>query len=260
MMWTRENLSLPPRTRKPRASGLTVVIDNGAPTGYFEDVVSSASDHIDMIKFGWGTALVTADLEQKIACLRAHEVEYFFGGTLFEKYYSQGKVDAFHDLCMRHGCRVVEISDGTIELSKSEKGRCISRFARDFTVLSEVGYKDSERSEHLHPARWIEYMRADLEHGARYVITEARESGTSGICRPDGALRFGLIEEILASDVRADRIIFEAPNKSLQTYFIKRVGPDVNLANIALSDPIALETLRLGLRGDTLLALDAYIS
>ena len=103
MMWTHENLSLPPRTRKPRASGLTVVIDNGAPTGYFEDVVSSASDHIDMIKFGWGTALVTADLEQKIACLRAHEVEYFFGGTLFEKYYSQGKVDAFHDLCMRHG-------------------------------------------------------------------------------------------------------------------------------------------------------------
>jgi phosphosulfolactate synthase len=260
MMWTHEELSLPPRTRKPRASGLTIVIDNGAPTRYLEDVIASASDQIDMVKFGWGTALVTADLESKIASLRAHGVEYYFGGTLFEKYYSQGKVDAFRALCLRHGCRVVEISDGTIEVSKSEKARCISQFARDFTVLSEVGYKDSERSQHLHPARWIEYMRADLEHGAQYVITEARESGTSGICRPDGELRFGLIEEILASDVRANRIIFEAPNKSLQTYFIKRVGPDVNLANIALSDPIALETLRLGLRSDTLLALDAYIS
>ena len=121
---------------------------------------ASASDQIDMIKFGWGTALVTADLEHKIACLRAHEVEYFFGGTLFEKYYSQGKVDAFRDLCLRNGCGVVEISDGTIELSKGEKARCISQFARDFTVLSEVGYKDSERSQQLHPARWIEYKNA----------------------------------------------------------------------------------------------------
>jgi phosphosulfolactate synthase len=258
MVWEHEELALPARAQKPRTSGLTVVIDNGAPTRYFEDVIASASDQIDMVKFGWGTALVTADLEQKIACLRAHDVEYFFGGTLFEKYFSQGKVDAYHDLCARHGCRVVEISDGTIEMAKGEKGRCISQFARDFTVLSEVGYKDSDRSQHLHPARWIEYMRDDLEHGARYVITEARESGTSGVCRPDGSLRFGLIEEILSSDVRPDRIIFEAPNKSLQSYFIKRVGPDVNLANIALHDPIALETLRLGLRGDTLLALDAY--
>jgi phosphosulfolactate synthase len=246
-------LTLPSRPRKPRSTGVTVLIDNGLPTRFFEDVVASAGQYIDFVKFGWGTALVTDQLDRKIESLRAHRVDYFFGGTLFEKYFSQGKVDAYHALCMAHGCRVVEISNGTVELANAEKTRFVRDFSRDFTVLSEVGYKDSDRSQNLHPARWIEYMRADLESGARYVLTEARESGTSGICRPDGTLRFGLIEEILASDVNPESIIFEAPNKVLQTYFIKRIGPNVNLANISFADPIALETLRLGLRSDTLL-------
>jgi len=246
-------LTLPERTEKPRATGLTVLIDSGLPTGHFEDVVDSASRFIDLVKFGWGTALVTDQLERKTACLRRHGVDFFFGGTLFEKFYSQRKVDAYHALCMAHGCRMVEISNGTVALAEAEKGRFIRDFARDFTVLSEVGYKDSEKSQNLHPARWIEYMRADLAAGARYVITEARESGTSGICRADGEVRYGLIEEILASPVDSEDIIFEAPNKSLQTYFIKRVGTNVNLANIALQDAIPLETLRLGLRSDTLL-------
>ena len=246
-------LMLPERTEKPRARGLTIVLDNGVPLRYFEDMLASTSRFIDLVKFGWGTALVTDQLDAKIACLRRHGVDFFFGGTLFEKFYSQGKVDSYHALCMAHGCHAVEISDGTIALSRAEKARYIAQFAREFTVLSEVGYKDSERSQRLPPARWIEYLREDLAAGASKVITEARESGTSGICRPDGEVRFGLIEEILGSPVETEDIIFEAPNKALQTYFIKRVGTNVNLANIALQDAIPLETLRLGLRSDTLL-------
>lgn len=246
-------LMLPERTYKPRTRGLTIVLDNGVPSSYFEDMIASTGRFVDLVKFGWGTALVTDQLDRKIACLREHGVDFFFGGTLFEKYYSQRKVDAYQDYCLTHGCRFVEISNGTVGLANSDKARFISQFARDFSVLSEVGYKDSDRSLNLSPARWIEYIQEDLAAGAFKVITEARESGTSGICRPDGEVRFGLIEEIIGSRVESDDIIFEAPNKALQTYFIKRLGTNVNLANIALQDAIPLETLRLGLRSDTLL-------
>jgi phosphosulfolactate synthase len=246
-------LALPERAAKPRARGLTLVIDTGLPLAYFEDVVESAGSLIDFIKFGWGTSVVSGTLERKIGCLRDHEIEYFFGGTLFEKFVSQGLLDEYVAYCRRCGCRWVELSNGTIDLSNTEKARLIADFARDFRVLSEVGYKDSERSLHLHPARWIEYIQQDLAAGAAYVITEARESGTSGICRPDGEVRFGLIEEILASGIDSDRLIFEAPKKDLQTYFIRRLGTNVNLANIAAQEVISLETLRLGLRSDTLL-------
>lgn len=246
-------LTLPERAGKPRAIGLTILIDNGVPAAYFADAVTSAAEHIDLVKFGWGTALATPALPRKIEALKRAGVGYFFGGTLFEKYLSQGKMDAFVALCRSYGCRYVEVSNGTIELSNSEKAASIERLTDEFTVLSEVGYKDSERSQNLHPARWIEYIRQDLASGASYVLTEARESGTSGICRPDGTVRYGLIEEMLDSGIEPGKLVFEAPNKALQTYFIKRLGPDVNLANVAFGDAIALETLRLGLRSDTLL-------
>jgi len=246
-------LMLPERTEKPRLRGLTIVLDNGVPAAYFEDMIASTHRFVDLVKFGWGTALVTDQLDRKIASLRRLGVDFFFGGTLFEKFYSQRKVDAFRDLCLRHGCRYVEISNGTVNLTNHDKTRFIADFAREFSVLSEVGFKDSERSQQLPPARWIEYIQEDLAAGAVKVITEARESGTSGICRPDGEVRYGLIEEILGSAIEADDIIFEAPNKGLQIYFIKRLGANVNLANIALQDAIPLETLRLGLRSDTLL-------
>jgi phosphosulfolactate synthase len=246
-------LMLPERTTKPRMRGLTIVLDNGVPSSYFEDMVASTGRLVDLVKFGWGTALVTDQLDRKIASLRAAGVDFFFGGTLFEKFYSQRKVDAYRDFCLRHGCRYVEISNGTVGLSNRDKARFIAEFAHDFSVISEVGYKDSEKSQQLPPGRWIEYMQEDLAAGAVKVITEARESGTSGICRPDGEVRYGLIEEILSSPIDADDIVFEAPNKTLQTYFIKRLGANVNLANIALADAIPLETLRLGLRSDTLL-------
>ena len=249
-------LIFPARSVKPRTRGLSIFIDNGLPTHYFEDVVESAEQYIDMVKFGWGTSVVSDHLERKIACLQRCGVDYFFGGTLFEKFYSQRQLVAFVEYCRRYSCRYVEISNGTIQLSNTDKARVITDLSREFLVISEVGYKDSLASQMLSPSSWIEYIHQDLAAGAVKTITEARESGTSGICRPNGEPRYGLIEEIIESDIDTDDLIFEAPNKALQTYFIQRLGPNVNLGNIAFADAIALETLRLGLRSDTLLAFD----
>ena len=209
-----------------------------------------------MIKLGWGTSLVTDDLKYKIDALREANVDYYFGGTLFEKYISQNQFDEWRRFCDRYSCRYVEISNGTIPMSNSEKAEYIARVASDYVVYSEVGYKDSGRSEEMGPQLWIDYISEDLAAGARMVITEARESGRSGICRPNGELRTGLIEEIAHSGLDLGKLLFEAPNKDLQLLLLRRFGPQVNLGNIATSDIVALETLRLGLRGDTLLDWD----
>jgi phosphosulfolactate synthase len=248
-------LVLPERATKPRSEGLTIAIDNGTPLSHFQDVVASMGSLIDLIKFGWGTSIVSETLEQKITCLRNHQIEYYFGGTLFEKFLSQDKLDDYIAYCHRYGCQFVEISNGTIRLPNAEKALLIKGFTTEFRVLSEVGYKDSRRA--LEPAEWVEYIQQDLEAGAERVITEARESGTSGIFQQNGELRTALIEEILASDISNTSIIFEAPTKAAQTYFIRRLGANVNLANIAMQDIIPLETLRLGLRSDTLLVFEA---
>lgn len=246
-----EALALPTRASKPRTTGLTILIDNGVPTRYFTDVIESMSPCIDFVKFGWGTSVVTKDLQAKIACLQDNDVQFFFGGTLFEKFLLQGKVQEYRAYCKHFGCEYVEISNGTVDLTNREKAKYIGEFAQDFHVFSEVGYKDSEQSINLHPAKWVEFIREDLAAGAEKIITEAREGGTSGICRSNGELRFGLMEEIFDA-VEIDKMIFEAPNKTLQTYFIRRLGSSVNLANVAFGDAIGLETLRLGLRSDTL--------
>jgi phosphosulfolactate synthase len=250
------DLILPTRSTKPRTHGWTILIDPGVPVRQFEDAIESADALVDLVKFGWGTSVVSDHLARKIACLQEHRIGYFFGGTLFEKFYQQRKLPAYYDYCMRHGCEYVEISNGTIDLPNEEKARVITNLARDFQVLSEVGYKDSEQSQMLSPSMWVTYIRQDLAAGATKVLLEARESGTSGICRPDGTLRYGLIEDILHSGIQPDELVFEAPNKTLQATFIRRLGPEVNLANIPFMDAIALETLRLGLRSDTLLAFD----
>lgn len=249
-------LELPNRSAKPRETGWTLLIDTGMATSQFIDVIESHHRLIDAVKFGWGTALVTDQLDAKIACLRAFGVDYFFGGTLFEKFYSQGRVERFWDFCRFHRCPLIEISDGTITLDRAEKGRMIREFSRYFRVLSEVGYKDSDRSNQLSPDRWISLIQSDLSAGAEKVITEARESGTSGICRSNGEIRDDLIEAILASGIPSDRLVFEAPNKAMQVFFLRRVGPNVNLANVAMHDAVGVETLRLGLRSDTLLLWD----
>ncbi|MFO2550978.1 phosphosulfolactate synthase [Alicyclobacillus cycloheptanicus] len=246
-------LVLPERPAKPRTHGITILIDNGVPLHHFQDVIDSFDGFIDLVKFGWGTSVITKHLDAKIRCLADNGVGWFFGGTLFEKYLHQGRLDGYRAFLHEHGCTYVEISNGTIDLLNADKARYIEAFAKEFTVISEVGYKDEEKSIRLSPARWIDFIREDFEAGASMVITEARESGTSGICRSNGEVRYGLIEEIAESGVHLDRLIFEAPNKELQTYFIRLFGSNVNLGNISFDDAMALETLRLGLRSDTLL-------
>jgi phosphosulfolactate synthase len=248
----QSTLHLPSRTAKPRAAGLTMVIDGGIPLGQFTDIVTSAADYIDFVKFGWGTAVVTGQLGAKIDVLAEHRIGFYFGGTLFEKYVIQGRFDEYRQFCLDHGCGHVEVSNGTISLSNSEKASYVRKLAADFTVISEVGFKDAERSAQLAPQTWIEYIREDLEAGSSLVTLEARESGRSGICRPDGEPRSGLIEDVLAAGFSAHHLLFEAPTTSLQAYFISRVGPDVNLGNIPAQGVIGVETLRLGLRADTL--------
>jgi phosphosulfolactate synthase len=245
----RTALTLPERAAKPRTNGLTMVVDGGLPLGALTDVVASAGDHLDFVKFGWGTALVSRELPAKVELLQASGIDFYFGGTLFEKFVLQGRFDEFRALCHEYSCRHVEVSNGTIDLSNFAKA------GYEFVVISEVGYKDSDRSEQLSPRRWIEFVEDDLAAGAHLVTLEARESGKSGICRSDGALRFGLVEEVV-SELPNERLLFEAPTTALQTWFVKRVGPDVNLGNIPAHAVISLETLRLGLRADTLLAFE----
>jgi phosphosulfolactate synthase len=249
-------LQLPRRAEKPRTSGITMVIDGGVPLSYFTDMVTSAGEYIDFVKFGWGTSVVTSGLRAKIDVLRGNEVGFYFGGTLFEKYVLQGRFDDFRQFCQEYSCRHVEVSNGTIPLSNSEKASYIHKLAGDFTVVSEVGFKDPDRSLLLPPSSWIEYIHEDLAAGAALVTLEARESGRSGICRPDGALRFGLVEDVLSSGISQESLLFEAPSTALQAYFVTRIGPDVNLGNIPVQAVIGLETLRLGLRADTLTAFE----
>ncbi|TYK53102.1 phosphosulfolactate synthase [Actinomadura decatromicini] len=230
-----------------------MVIDNGLPTAHFTDAVSSFAEHIDLVKFGWGTALVTPGLARKIEVLADHVTPFMFGGTLFEKYVVQGRFDDYRTLCHLHGCGAVEVSNGTIDLDDGGKASYITKLAAEFEVIAEVGFKDHPRSELLSPSQWVHSINSDLAAGASRVVLEARESGSSGICRPGGELRYGLVEDILRADLDVTSLIFEAPNKRLQTHLIKRIGPEANLGNIAFSDVIALETLRLGLRAETLL-------
>lgn len=253
-------LELPARAAKPRAKGLTMMVDGGLPTRTFQDIVESGAEYLDFVKFGWGTAIVTGDLRRKIEVLDGAGIDYYFGGTLFEKFVLQDRFDDFRDLCQSYACRYVEVSNGTISLSAMEKVGYITKLADDFRVVSEVGFKDSDRSERFAPTRWIEDIHDDLDAGAFLVTLEARESGRSGICRPNGELRFGLIEEILASDVRPERLLFEAPSTELQCYFVRRVGTDVNLGNIPSTALLGLETIRLGLRSDTLECFEAEVS
>jgi len=244
-------LNLPYRIQKPRDNGLNILIDNGYPLGYFQDIISSISSKIDFIKFGWCTSLITDNLQEKIDIANKFNIKYFFGGTLFEKYLYQNKILEFKKLLLKYRCEYMEISNGTIDITNKEKAGYIKEFSKDFKVLSEVGLKDSQKSEEMPPKKWIEYILEDLNAGSYKVITEARESGTSGMCRSNGDLRIGLFEEILDSGINMEDIIFEAPNKKLQIYFIKKLGTNCNLANIAFNDVIGLETLRMGLRSDT---------
>jgi phosphosulfolactate synthase len=235
-------------------SRTTMMIDPGLPTGLFTDVIASHGEYVDLVKFGWGTALVTRDLDRKIAVLREAGIGFYYGGTLFERYLWGGRLDDFLALVDETGATHIEVSNGTIPLDQSTKAEYVQRMAQYRPVLSEVGYKDAERSARLSPAEWVGAIREDLEAGATMVITETRESGRSGMARPDGHLRDDVLQAVLAA-VDVGRLLFEAPTKDLQVELIRAIGADVNLGNIAAADLIGVETLRRGLRGDTLLQL-----
>ena len=252
----RTVLTLPQRAVKPRTSGLTMVIDGGVPLSQFTDLIELGAEYIDYVKFGWGTSVISNCLREKISVLDHHGIDFYFGGTLFEKFAHQNRFEDFRRYCDEYSCRHVEVSNGTIEMSNAEKAGYIRKLAPDFTIVSEVGFKDPVRSEMLAPSEWVAAIKEDLDAGASIVTLEARESGKSGICRPDGELRYGLIEDVLHAGIDVDRLLFEAPTTALQAHLITRVGPNVNLGNVPATGVISLETLRLGLRADTLTAFE----
>ena len=242
-------LGVPARPGKPRQNGLTHVMDKGLNIRDIEGMFDTAGDFVDIVKLGWGTSYVTNNLEKKIALYRSFGTPVVCGGTLFEAVHAKGKLDEFKAWLTEHRFAHVEISDGTIDIPRDEKLELIRDFARDFVVLSEVGSKGSDVV--YAPYQWVEWIKEELEAGSWKVITEAREGGTAGIFRKDGDMRTGLIDEIVHG-VPVDDLIFEAPTKSSQAWFVKQLGPNVNLGNIPPDEVIPLETLRLGLRGDTL--------
>jgi phosphosulfolactate synthase len=242
-------LDLPCRSSKPRTHGLTHVLDKGLTTAEVEGLFETAGDFVDVVKLGWGTSYVTANLDDKITLYRSFGTPIVCGGTLFEAAVARDRLDGYRDWLERRGFSHVEVSDGTIDLPRERKLELIGELARDFVVVSEVGSKDA--SVVYAPYQWVDWMKEELEAGAWKVITEARESGTAGIFRPTGEIRTGLIDEIV-HEIDVGDVIFEAPTEASQAWFVQTFGPDVNLGNIPPDEVIPLETLRLGLRSDTL--------
>jgi phosphosulfolactate synthase len=240
---------LPARPAKPRQEGLTLMLDKGLPPRALEDLLEVVAPSVDLVKLGWGTAVVTPGLDRKLAIYRAAGIPVYLGGTLFEAYYVRRQLDAYRRLLDTLGLRHVEVSDGSIELRHDDKLACIRSLAADFTVLSEVGSKDGEKI--LPPYRWVQLIQAELEAGSWKVVCEARESGTAGLYRANGEVRSGLVDEIVDL-VDRRRLVFEAPLKAQQVWFLRHSGANVNLGNISPEEVIPLETLRLGLRADTL--------
>jgi phosphosulfolactate synthase len=242
-------LDVPTRESKPRNRGLTHVIDKGLNLRDIEGLFDTAGEFVDVVKLGWGTSYVTNNLEKKISLYRSFDTPVVCGGTLFEAVYARGKMDEFKAWLKEFRFSHVEISDGTLDIPRERKLELIAEFAQDFVVLSEVGSKDPHVN--IAPYLWVQWMREELDAGAWKVIAEGREGGTAGIYRPTGELRTGLVDEIDHS-IDFHDLIWEAPTKSSQAWFIKHFGPLVNLGNIPPDEVIPLETLRLGLRSDTL--------
>jgi phosphosulfolactate synthase len=246
---TADFLDLPDRPAKPRETGISHVIDKGLSPRQVEDLFETSGEYIDIVKLGWGTAYVTPNLREKVRRYQSYGVAVVIGGTFWEACLAQGRLAEWKDFIGDLGLRHVEVSDGTVDVPHEQKLACIEEYAADFTVLSEVGSKDGNAV--IAPYRWVEMIRGELDAGAWKVITEARESGTAGVFRGDGEVRSRLIDEI-AQSVDVDRLLFEAPQKAQQVWFIRAFGPNVNLGNIPPDEVIPLETLRLGLRSDTL--------
>jgi len=243
------NLSqIPERNPKPRAHGITMIMDKGLSIPDAQNFMSVAHPHVDIVKLGFGTSFVTPNLKEKIAVYASYNVPIYFGGTLFEAFLIRNQFQDYIQMCKEFGVSLMEVSDGSIDIPHAEKCGYIEKLTKFGTVLSEVGSKDAAHI--IPPYKWIELMRAELNAGSTYVIAEAREAGTVGIYRGSGEVREGLVQEIL-TQIPEEKIIWEAPQKDQQLYFIELIGANVNLGNIAPSEILPLETMRIGLRGDT---------
>ncbi len=239
---------LPQRTVSPRKNGVTMVMDKGISLRQAEDFLSSSSDYVDFVKLGFGTSIVSKNVKEKIKLYKDAGIKVYVGGTLFEAFVIRNKFDDYLKYISDFGLDCAEVSDGSIELEHDKKCEYITKLAKEYTVLSEVGSK--EEGVIIHPARWIKMMENELKAGAFKVIAEARESGTVGIFHKNGSAHTMLINRIV-NKVKIENIIWETPQKSQQVYFLKMFGCNVNVGNIGVDDVIPLETLRLGLRGDT---------
>ncbi|MFD2512908.1 phosphosulfolactate synthase [Pontibacter locisalis] len=240
--------SIPEREAKPRERGFTMAMDKGLSVREVEDFLEVAGDYVDIVKLGWGTSYVSPNLQKKLDVYKAAGIPTYFGGTLFEAFIIRDQFDDYRRILDKYNMTFAEVSDGSIELPHEVKCDYISKLSEQVTVLSEVGSKDAEKI--IPPYMWIKLMRAELEAGAWKVIGEAREGGNVGLFRSTGEVRSGLVEEIL-TEIPFEKILWEAPQKAQQVWFIKLLGANVNLGNIAPNEVIPLETIRLGLRGDT---------
>ncbi len=244
---------IPDRTTRPRTSGLTMVMDKGLSINEVHNFISINGPHTDIVKLGFGTSFVTPNLREKIKVYQSYNMPVYFGGTLFEAFLIRNQFDEYIAVCKDYGINYVEVSDGSVSIPHAEKCGYIEKLTKHATVLSEVGSKDAAHI--IPPYKWIELMRAELEAGSSYVIAEAREAGNVGIYRGSGEVREGLVQEIL-TQIPEKKIIWEAPQKMQQLYFLELIGCNVNLGNIAPNEVIPLEAMRIGLRGDT---FDLYL-
>lgn len=239
---------IPNRTTRPREEGLTMVMDKGLSLNEAKNMIEASEHHIDLVKLGFGTAFVTKNLKEKIQLYKNAGCKVYFGGTLFEAFIIRGMFQEYIDLIEQYDLDTVEVSDGSIDLDHSKKCEYINILSKKVTVLSEIGSKSADIL--IPPYKWIQMMEKEINAGSWKVIAEAREGGNVGICSSTGEVRSDLIEEILTK-IPKDKILWEAPKKSQQVWFIKLMGANVNLGNIAPNEVIPLECLRLGLRGDT---------
>ena len=239
---------IPYRTVKPRDNGLTMVMDKGLSIREAENFLEVAGAYTDIIKLGWATSYVTPNLRQKLDLYKSAGIPVYFGGTLFEAFVVRNQFEDYCRVLDDFGMEYAEVSDGSIDIPHDIKCDFIRKLSKQVTVISEVGSKDAQKI--FAPYKWINLMRAEIEAGSWKVIAEAREGGNAGIYRDSGEVREGLVDEIL-TQIPQEKIIWEAPIKSQQVWFISLIGTNVNLGNIAPAEVIPLETIRLGLRGDT---------
>lgn len=240
--------SLPERTKKPRENGLNMIMDKGLSIRQAEDLIETSGELVDLLKLGFGTSVFTPRVKEKVKLYHDAKMKVYLGGTLFEAFLIRGELDAYRRYVDELGLHTIEVSDGSMTIPHQEKCELISKLSKNYTVLSEVGSK--EEGILISPAKWIKMMQTELQAGSWKVIAEARESGTVGIYRPNGQAHVLLINKILQK-VKLEDILWEAPKKPQQVYFIKHFGANVNLGNIAENEVIPLECLRMGLRGDT---------